>query len=144
LQLMEEGSKKLAGAFMAGGGGAAGKTEEGSVVTAGLEEEKKEVVEEDKDEESEVWIPPLPQENEITDVRTRVDLEIFSGICERGYVAFEGGGAMESSFLLDLLSNVLLFCLRGVSAYGNSLRSTCIQYQHLYPDSSQILKQAPP
>jgi hypothetical protein len=80
----------------------------------------------------------------MTDVRTRVDLEIFSGICEGGSVAFEGGGGRESSFLLDLLSNVLLFCWRGVCAYGNSLRSTCVQYQHGSPDSSQILKQALP
>src|SRR5271168_3956998 len=100
---------------MAGGGDGAGKTEEGSVVTAGLEEEKKEVVEEDKDEESEVRTPRAAPRNEMTDVRTRVDLDIFSGICEGRSVAFEGGGGMESSFLLALLSNVLLFSWRGVS-----------------------------
>ena len=94
---------------MAGGGGAAGKTEEGSVVTAGLEEEKKEVVEEEKDEESEVWIPWVPR-SEMTDVRTRGGLKIFSGICEGGSVSFEGRGGMESSLLLALPSNVLLFC----------------------------------
>jgi len=86
--------------------------------------------------------PRVPR-NEMTDVRTRGDLEIFSGICEGGSVSFEGRGGMESSFLLALPSNVLLFCWRGVSAYGNSLRSTRVQYQHLCPDSSQILKQVP-
>jgi hypothetical protein len=82
--------------------------------------------------------------NQMTDVRTRVDLEVFSGMTEVGSVAAECGGGMESRFLLDLLSNVLLFCWRGVSAYGNSLRSTCVQYQNLSPDSSQILKHASP
>jgi len=112
---MEEGSKKLAGAFMAGGGGATGKTEEESVVTASPEEEKKEAAEE-KDEESEVWIPPLPQEMKRLIVRTRVDLEIFLAICEGGSVAFDGGGGVaENSFLLVLLSNVLLHILLALS-----------------------------
>jgi hypothetical protein len=85
---LEEGWKKLGGAFMAGGGvggGGVGETDEGSVATVG-DEDKKENVEEKKDEESEVYFPR--SWNEMTDVRTRRDLEIFSGRCEVVSVLF--------------------------------------------------------